>query len=70
MIQEGDLVHIPQGVEMWSETPKGMKMKTTRKPITGVYLSGNRILCRIYAAGNWEMRTKHVYPLGGAHAIG
>ena len=24
-MQEGDLVHIPQGVEMWHETEKGMK---------------------------------------------
>ena len=63
-MQEGDLVHIPQGVEMWHETAKGMKMQVTRKPITGVYLSGERRVYRVYADGNWEVKRKDVYPMG------
>jgi hypothetical protein len=63
-MQEGDLVHIPQGVEMWHETEKGMKMLITHKPITGVFLCEERHHnYRIYADGNWSVQRKHVYPM-------
>jgi len=63
-MEQGDLVHIPQGVEMWNETEKGMKMQITRKPITGVYLSTtNQYIYRVYADGNWDVKITHVYPL-------
>ena len=62
-MQEGDLVHIPQGVEMWHETERGMKMQITHKPITGVYLSGERRIYHVYADGNWSVQRKHVYPM-------
>lgn len=66
-MQQGDLVHIPQGVEMWHETEKGMKMFITHKPITGVFLREDRHIYRVYADGNWEVQRKHVYPMGDHH---
>ena len=68
-MQEGDLVHIPQGIEMWNETGKGMKMKMTHKPITGVYLSGGRHIYHVYADGEWKVKRKDVYPIGGQDGI-
>ena len=62
---EGDLVHIPQGVEMWHEIEKGMKMQITRKPITGVFLHEDRHIYRVYADGEWYVQRRHVYPLKG-----
>lgn len=62
-MQSGDLVHIPQGVEMWLETEKGMRMRMTHKPITGVYLSGETHIYRVYASGNWNVKRRDVYPM-------
>ncbi len=68
-MQEGDLVHIPQGVEMWHETEKGMKMQITHKPITGVYLSSEKHVYRVYADGDWSVQRKHVYPMENNNGI-
>ena len=62
-MQQGDLVHIPQGVEMWLETEKGMRMRISEKPIAGVYLSGERHIYRVYANGNWNVKRRDVYPI-------
>jgi hypothetical protein len=63
-MQEGDLVHIPQGVEMWRETEKGMKMRVARKPIAGVYLSEkSQYIYRVYANGDWNVKKSDVYPM-------
>ena len=67
-MEEGDLVHIPQGVEMWASTEKGMKMLITHKPITGVFLHGEKHTCRIYADGDWSVQRKHIYPMEQANA--
>ena len=69
MMQQGDLVHIPQGVEMWHETEKGMKMFITHKPITGVYLSGERHIYRVYADGDWSVKRRDVYPMENSRGI-
>jgi hypothetical protein len=64
-MQEGDLVHIPQGAEMWLETEKGMRMRIAERPITGVYLStASQYIYRVYADGNWNVKRSHVYPMG------
>ena len=64
-MQEGDLVHIPQGVELWCETEKGMRMRISEKPIAGVYLSTrNQYIYQVYADGNWNVKRKDVYPIG------
>ena len=63
-MQEGDLVHIPQGTELWLETEKGMRMRFTEKPIAGVYLStASQYIYRVYANGNWNVKRKDVYPM-------
>jgi len=64
-VQEGDLVHIPQGAEMWLETEKGMRMRISEKPIAGVYLStASQYIYRVYANGNWNVKRSDVYPIG------
>ena len=70
-MQEGDLVHIPQGVEMWNETGKGMKMRISEKPIAGVYLSTpGQYVYRVYAVdGEWNVKRRDVYPIGGQDGI-
>lgn len=70
-MQEGDLVHIPQGVEMWNETGKGMKIRISEKPIAGVYLSKHsQYIYRVYAAnGEWNVKIRDVYPIGGQYAV-
>ena len=64
-MQEGDLVHIPQGAEMWLETEKGMRLRISEKPIAGVYLrTASQYKYRVYANGNWNVKRRDVYPLG------
>ncbi len=64
MMNQGDLVHIPQGVELWCETEKGMRMRISEKPIAGVYLSErSQYIYRVYADGNWNVKKRDVYPL-------
>jgi hypothetical protein len=68
-MQEGDLVHIPQGVEMWLETEKGMRMRIAEKPITGVYLRPHsHHIYRVYADGDWNVKRRDVYPVGDSNA--
>ncbi len=64
-MQEGDLVHIPQGVELWCETGKGMRMRFTEKPLAGVYLSTrSQYIYRVYAANaEWNVKRRDVYPM-------
>ena len=63
-MQEGDLVHIPQGTELWLETEKGMRMRISEKPIAGVYLSKrSQYIYRVYANGNWNVKRRDVYPM-------
>tara|TARA_B100000131_G_C18108089_1_gene608628 strand:- start:1092 stop:1295 length:204 start_codon:yes stop_codon:yes gene_type:complete len=62
-MQQGDLVYIPQGVEMWKSTENGMKMLVTDKPITGLYLSGESQIYQVYVDGDWSVQRKHVYPM-------
>ena len=69
-MQQGDLVHIPQGGEMWDETGIGMRMKISEKPIAGVYLSDRgQFIYRVYADGHWNVKRRDVYPIGGNHGI-
>ena len=65
-MQEGDLIHIPQGVEMWNETEKGMRLRMTERPTVGVYLSAwSRYVYHVYADGEWKVKRRDVYPIGG-----
>lgn len=69
-MQEGDLVHIPQGTELWLETEKGMRMRISEKPIAGVYLSARgQHIYRVYADGDWNVKKRDVYPMGESNGI-
>ncbi len=70
-MQEGDLLHIPQGVEMWNETGKGMRLRMTERPIVGVYLSTwSQHIYQVYANGHeWKLKRRDVYPLEGSSAV-
>ena len=71
MMQQGDLVHIPQGTELWCETEKGMRMRMSEKPMAGVYLSTrSQYIYRVYVNGHWNVKRRDVYPIGGLDAIG
>ena len=70
MIQ-GDLVHIPQDVNLWNYTDNGsMNVTKTEKPITGIFLreeAANTL--RIYAQGREStVEKRHVYPMERSHA--
>ena len=64
-MQQGDLVHIPQGTELWCETENGMRMRFAEKPIAGVYLSmRGQYIYRVYAANSeWNVKIRDVYPM-------
>ena len=65
MMNQGDLVHIPQGVELWHETERGMKLRMTERPIVGVYLNGTNRIYQVYASGcEWNLKRSDVYPMG------
>lgn len=68
MMNQGDLVHIPQGVELWCETDKGMRLRTTERPTVGVYLSSmSPNIYQVYANGHeWRLKRRDVYPMGEA----
>lgn len=69
-MQEGDLVHIPQGTELWFDTDKGMRMKISEKPIAGVYLSERgQFIYHVYADGHWNVKRRDVYPIGENNGI-
>mgnify|MGYP003115553040 CR=1 FL=1 len=68
-MQEGDLVHIPQGTEMWIETEKGMRLRTSKKPRVGIYLSAmSQHVYRVYAGGDWNIKKRDAYPMGETSA--
>jgi hypothetical protein len=68
-MQQGDLIHIPQGVELWCETEKGMRLRMTERPTVGVYLSGTNSVYQVYANGHeWKLKRRDVYPLEGTYA--
>ncbi len=63
-MQQGDLVHIPQGTELWLDTGKGMRLRISEKPIAGVYLSEHgQFIYRVYANGEWNVKRRDVYPI-------
>ena len=70
-MQQGDLVHIPQGVELWCETAKGMKLRMTERPTIGVFLNiMSQHIYQVYANGHeWKLKRRHVYPIGGQNGI-
>jgi hypothetical protein len=69
-MQEGDLVHIPQGTELWLQTEKGMRMRISEKPMAGVYLSErSQYIYRVYANGKWNVKKRDVYPIGDNNGI-
>ena len=52
-MNQGDLVHIPQGVELWCETAKGMRLRRTERPTVGVYLNSmSPNIYQVYANGH------------------
>lgn len=64
MMNQGDLVHIPQGVELWCERDGRMRLRMTEKPTVGVYLSGSNRVYRVYTNGNeWNLKRRDVYPM-------
>jgi len=69
-MQQGDLVHIPQGVELWCETEKGMRLRMTERPTVGVYLNKmSQHIYQVYANGHeWKLKRRDVYPIGGQSA--
>jgi len=63
-MQQGDLVHIPQGVELWSESEKGMRHRMTERPTVGVYMGGTNTVYQVYANGQeWKLKRRDVYPM-------
>ena len=64
-MQQGDLIHIPQGVELWCETDNGMRVRMTKKPTVGVYLSAPAShIYQVYANGHeWKLKRRDVYPM-------
>ena len=68
-MQEGDLVHIPQGVELWCETDKGMRLRMTERPTVGVYLNTmSQYVYQVYANGHeWQLKRRDVYPMEAHH---
>jgi len=70
-VQQGDLVHIPQGVELWCETERGMKLQMTERPTVGVYLNSmNQRIYQVYANGHeWKLKRRDVYPMESSNGI-
>jgi len=64
MMNQGDLVHIPQGVELWCDTGRGTRVRRTERPTVGVYLNGTNRIYQVYADGHeWKLKRRDVYPL-------
>ena len=63
-MNQGDLIHIPQGVQLWSDAGRGMRHRTTDRPIVGVYLGGTNTVYQVYASGaEWSLKRRDVYPM-------
>ena len=67
-MNQGDLVHIPQGVELWCETDKGMRLRRTERPTVGVYLNSmSPNIYQVYANGHeWKLKKRDAYPMEAA----
>ena len=66
-MNQGDLVHIPQGVELWCKKDGRMRLRMTEKPTVGVYLSGTNSVYQVYANGHeWNLKRRDVYPMEAA----
>jgi len=67
IIRTGDLIYIPQDVDMWDfqEGTTGVKYYKTIKPTTGVFLKMDAFnTCRVFADGQERSVTlKCVYPM-------
>ena len=67
IIRAGDLIYIPQNVDMWdfAEGTTGVKYYKTHKPTTGVFLKMDAFnTCRVFADGQERSVTlKCVYPM-------
>ena len=70
-MQQGDLVQIPQGVELWCETDGGMRLRKTERPTVGVYLNSmSPNIYQVYANGHeWSLKRRDVYPMEGQYAV-
>ena len=63
-MNQGDLIHIPQGVQLWSDTGRGMRHRTTERPTIGIYLGGVNHVYEVYANGHeWKLKSRDVYPM-------
>jgi len=73
-MQQGDLVHIPQGTQL---VARGSAVTNkTEKPIIAVFLGDNSLngdameLCTVYALGRETLvKKRHVYPIGENNGI-
>ena len=63
-MQQGDLVHIPQDVNMWNSTDNGTTIIKTHKPITGIFL---REELDTYQGRENTVAKRQVYPMGEQH---
>ena len=64
-MNQGDLVHIPQGTELWCETERGMRLRMTERPTVGVYINSmSPNVYQVYANGReWNLKRRDVYPM-------
>ena len=66
MMQEGDLIYIPQDVNLWNYTDNGsMNVIKTEKPITGVFLRETAPnTYSVYTQGRMAtVEKRYVYPM-------
>ena len=73
-MQQGDLVHIPQGTQLVARD--SAVMNETEKPIIAVFLGDNSLngdameLCTVYALGRETLvKKRHIYPIGESNGI-
>jgi len=67
-MQEGDLVHIPQGTQLFGRDSS--VVNKTEKPIIAVFLEDNSLngnameVCTVYALGRESLvHKRHLYPM-------
>ena len=72
-MQQGDLVHIPQGTQLFG--CDNAIMNKTEKPIIAVFLEDNALnghameVCTVYALGREALvHKRHVYPMEREYA--
>ena len=73
-MQQGDLVHIPQGTRL--VTRGSAVVNKTEKPIIAVFLEDNSLngdameLCTVYALGREALvKKRHIYPMEKSNGI-